>query len=175
MATTREGGVYGDADGQGFHNANGEKLDAKEAAAAVETLEAARDPKNKNRGDAVEELRTGGPVKTAGTVKDEDTDEDRDVNRRGNSGDPSDNEHANKLASGLVGGIPAGPSGTPAGAGARTGTETELTAEALEDMTKAELEAEAQRRGVEVKRKDGEDGEPLKEDFVRALSPKRRR
>jgi hypothetical protein len=172
MATTREGGVYRDADGQGFHNANGEKLDPKEAEAAVETLEASRDAKNKDRAKAASELRTAGAVKVARDGDEEVEGEERRPVRRGLD-DPSNNENANRLASGIVGGIPSGPSGTPVQPAG--GATSELSREALEDMTKAELEAEAGRRGVTVTRKDGDDGEPLKEDYVRALAPKRSR
>lgn len=35
--------------------------------------------------------------------------------------------------------------------------------------TKDELKAEAEKRGVEVRRADGKDGEPLVEDYVAAL------
>lgn len=39
----------------------------------------------------------------------------------------------------------------------------------VNDATRAELEAEAERRGITVTRSEGE-GAPLKEDYVRALS-----
>lgn len=40
----------------------------------------------------------------------------------------------------------------------------------LEDLTKAELIALAEERKVEVTRADGGDGDPLVEDYIRALS-----
>jgi hypothetical protein len=40
----------------------------------------------------------------------------------------------------------------------------------LEDMTKEELQEEAAKRGLTVTRGDGGDGEPLKADYVKALS-----
>lgn len=43
-------------------------------------------------------------------------------------------------------------------------------ANAYADMTKDQLEAEAERRGIEVTRLDGQDGEPLKSDYIAALS-----
>jgi len=38
-----------------------------------------------------------------------------------------------------------------------------------DSLTKAELEAEAEKRGLTVKRGDGEDGDPVKADYVKAL------
>lgn len=46
-------------------------------------------------------------------------------------------------------------------------TETEVD---LRTLRKIELVEMAEERGVEVTRADGEDGEPLKADYVRALS-----
>lgn len=40
----------------------------------------------------------------------------------------------------------------------------------LEGMTKAELQEEAEKRGLTVTRGDGGDGEPRKEDYIKALS-----
>lgn len=49
-------------------------------------------------------------------------------------------------------------------------TETpEAPAVALDDLSKAELVALAEERGVTVTRADGENGAPLKSDYVRAL------
>lgn len=45
-----------------------------------------------------------------------------------------------------------------------------LNAEELEAMTKSDLEALAQEKGVTVTRGDGTDGTPLKEDYVAQLS-----
>lgn len=42
--------------------------------------------------------------------------------------------------------------------------------EELEAMSKSDLEAEAKRRGIEVKRQDGESGVPTKADYVAALA-----
>jgi hypothetical protein len=42
--------------------------------------------------------------------------------------------------------------------------------EELEGMSKSDLEAEAKRRGIEVKRQDGESGAPTKADYVAALA-----
>jgi hypothetical protein len=39
-----------------------------------------------------------------------------------------------------------------------------------DEMTKDELIAEAEQRGLTVTRADGEEGEPLKQDYVDALS-----
>src|SRR5687768_6298931 len=39
----------------------------------------------------------------------------------------------------------------------------------FDSWTKPDLEAEADSRGLTVKRSGGEDGEPLKQDYVRAL------
>lgn len=39
----------------------------------------------------------------------------------------------------------------------------------VESATKAEMEAEAERRGIEVKRSDGKEGEPLADDYRAAL------
>lgn len=44
-----------------------------------------------------------------------------------------------------------------------------LKAEELEGMTKGELEALAQEKGITVTRGDGTDGTPLKEDYVQQL------
>lgn len=40
----------------------------------------------------------------------------------------------------------------------------------LSGLTKAQLAAMAERHGVEVTRADGEDGDPLKSDYLAALS-----
>lgn len=40
----------------------------------------------------------------------------------------------------------------------------------FEDMTKDELVAEAEKRGLTVARSDGKDGEPLKADYLKALT-----
>lgn len=42
----------------------------------------------------------------------------------------------------------------------------------LETMTKDDLVAEADRRGLTVTRSDGEEGEPLKEDYIAAIGAK---
>lgn len=47
---------------------------------------------------------------------------------------------------------------------------TGLDAVDLEGLTKDDLIALAEDRGVEVSREDGEDGPPLKSDYIRALS-----
>jgi hypothetical protein len=44
------------------------------------------------------------------------------------------------------------------------------TDEELEGLTKDELKTLAEERGVTVTRADGEDGEPLKADYIAALS-----
>lgn len=48
------------------------------------------------------------------------------------------------------------------------GSETPLAFN-VDTSTKAELQAEAERRGVTVTRADGRDGEPTKEDYIAAL------
>lgn len=58
---------------------------------------------------------------------------------------------------------------TPAEAGARTETAAPKDEDDLAKRTKDELEAIAKARGIEVKRGDGQDGEPLKDDYLRAL------
>jgi hypothetical protein len=55
----------------------------------------------------------------------------------------------------------------PAGTGA-----TGLSREALADLPKSDLEEMARERGIEVKRGDGQDGEPLKDDYINALAAK---
>lgn len=45
----------------------------------------------------------------------------------------------------------------------------EAPAESLESMTRKQLEDMAAEQGVEVERADGEDGLPLKSDYIRAL------
>jgi hypothetical protein len=40
----------------------------------------------------------------------------------------------------------------------------------FESMNKDELQAEAEKRGLAVKRGDGEEGDPLKADYVKALN-----
>lgn len=48
------------------------------------------------------------------------------------------------------------------------------TREQLAELERDELESLAKKRGVTVRRGDGEDGEPLKEDFVATLAGARR-
>lgn len=63
----------------------------------------------------------------------------------------------------------------PENKSADTGDAEEDTSDGLEDvdlpaLTKDDLVALAEERGVEVTREDGEDGPPLKSDYIRALS-----
>jgi hypothetical protein len=66
------------------------------------------------------------------------------------------------------GGRTIAPSAPSTGASGATG----LSREALEDMPKEDLVAMASERGIEVKRGDGGEGEPLKADYINALASK---
>jgi hypothetical protein len=47
---------------------------------------------------------------------------------------------------------------------------TPAPAQSYDEMTKDELIAAAEQRGLTVTRADGEEGEPLKQDYIDALS-----
>lgn len=123
MATTREGGVYKDPDGEGFHNAHGEALDEGQAKAATDDLAARKDPKKRGK---LGELDTS-PVALKGDESTEDTGEEEIDRSRGISGagrpasgdsrDRSNNPNAGRLAG--------EGSGTDTGTGADSGTGTD--------------------------------------------------
>lgn len=72
-------------------------------------------------------------------------------------------------------GAASGQQGGASGEADESGTVSGLSREELEDLPVDELREHAERLALDVKRSDGEEGRPLKADYVKALSRKAKR